>query len=224
MEIFVLKISENINPSGSDYSSWNSNGNIPVANNPHLKKKLSSALIKCVISKKLGMEKKDITIDKNKYGKPFLKNYENFHFNVSHSVDWIVCAIDNKPLGIDIEKIKPIDIRTAESCFSAEEYSELIKLPEVEQINHFYNIWTLKESYIKNIGVGLSAQLKSFTIRLIKNKIFFFGLNPFKKNFFKQFEIEDGYKLSTCGLTNDFPKHLHRINNLTQFENQKTTY
>ncbi|MCL0028295.1 hypothetical protein M1M88_01070 [Peptococcaceae bacterium] len=42
----------------------------------------------------------------NDYGKPFLKNTNDLYFNVSHSGEWVVCAIHHHPIGIDIEQVK----------------------------------------------------------------------------------------------------------------------
>ena len=38
-----------------------------------------------------------------------------------------------------------------------------------EKINYFYDLWTLKESYIKTIGKGLYTPLNSFSIKRITN-------------------------------------------------------
>lgn len=50
-------------------------------------------------------------------GKPVVRHIPSFHFNLSHSGDWVVCAIDDAPVGIDIEEIKPIDLAIAKRFF-----------------------------------------------------------------------------------------------------------
>ena len=54
----------------------------------------------------------------NPYGKPYLSDVENFYFNLSHSEDWVVCAMDSNHIGIDIEKEKSIDITLAKQFFT----------------------------------------------------------------------------------------------------------
>lgn len=50
-------------------------------------------------------------------GKPVVRQLPSFHFNLSHSGDWVVCAVDDAPVGIDIEEIKPIDLAIAKRFF-----------------------------------------------------------------------------------------------------------
>ncbi|WP_257149478.1 4'-phosphopantetheinyl transferase family protein [Bacillus cereus] len=40
-----------------------------------------------------------------------------------------------------------------------------------EKNDYFYDLWTLKESYIKAIGTGLSTPFNSFTIKKMKRKV-----------------------------------------------------
>ncbi len=60
----------------------------------------------------------------NRYGKPFLLN-SNIHFNLSHSGDYIVLAVDENEIGVDIEKILPYSDEIAQKCFVFEEYQWL---------------------------------------------------------------------------------------------------
>ena len=46
------------------------------------------------------------------HGKPYAVDLD-VEFNISHSGDMVVCAVDDKPVGIDIEKIRPIDLTVA---------------------------------------------------------------------------------------------------------------
>jgi 4'-phosphopantetheinyl transferase len=47
-----------------------------------------------------------------------------FHFNISQSGNWVVCATDNHPVGIDIEQIQPIDFQIVNSYFSKKEIQD----------------------------------------------------------------------------------------------------
>ncbi len=71
------------------------------------------------------------------------------------------------PVGVDIEKIRPIDFAIAERFFTASEYRLLMDTAEQERLQLFYTLWTLKESYIKFVGKGLSIPLDSFAIELL---------------------------------------------------------
>lgn len=84
-------------------------------------------LVKYALFQKIGCN--HFVFDINQYGKPFLINYQNIHFNISHSGKWVVCATDVLPVGIDIEEIKPTDLKIAESFFSPSEYTSLLEQP-----------------------------------------------------------------------------------------------
>jgi 4'-phosphopantetheinyl transferase len=48
--------------------------------------------------------KEPFTLDR--FGKPYLEGQSGMHFNLSHAGDWIVCAVDSSPIGIDVEQIQ----------------------------------------------------------------------------------------------------------------------
>lgn len=166
---------------------------------------LSDLLTRVIIMENLKIQNKDINFNYNKYGKPFLQGYDNLHFNASHSGSWVVCALDNNFLGIDIEKIDCIDLEIAKNFFSAKEYIELMSKAQNQRQPYFFDLWTLKESYIKALGFGLSLPLDSFTIRIINHNILLETENLPKQYFFKQYNIDNDYKLSLCSLNDTFP-------------------
>ncbi|MFB2680447.1 4'-phosphopantetheinyl transferase family protein [Shewanella mangrovisoli] len=125
-------------------------------------------------------------------GKPSL-NHEQFlstgiEFNLSHSGDWLLIALaqdDDKGatantaqprlgLGVDIERsrasthIYPI----LNHYFSPIEAEGLLALEgEGAQRQRFFDLWALKESYIKATGLGLAQSLKSFAFDLAPNSL-----------------------------------------------------
>lgn len=141
-----------------------------------------------------------IEFDKNKYGKPHLRDYPHIHFNVSHAGDWIVCADGTVPVGIDIEQVRPIDFGIAERFYTPQEYQLLTHAPDNEKLQTFYEIWTLKESYIKFVGKGLSLPLDSFSI--LKNDQHDYQVYSAKPidtaSFFRHISIDSQYKLAVC--------------------------
>ena len=92
-------------------------------------------------------------------GKPFLKNHD-FHFNLSHSNGYVVCAFGSVPCGIDIQKEKEDRSNIARIFFTESEYA----LVQKYGVSMFTRIWALKESYVKYKGEGLSLPLKSFQV------------------------------------------------------------
>lgn len=123
----------------------------------------SELLLRVVLCKELNISNKEIVLEYNDYGKPFLRNYNNFYFNVSHTENAIVIAISDKCIGIDIEKIRTINLSIAKRFYADFEKKYLFQSQE-NIYERFFEIWTKKEAYIKYIGKGLSIPLDSFDI------------------------------------------------------------
>lgn len=169
---------------------------------------IADILLRIVICSELGIKNKDIVFDKNEYGKPFLENNHSFYFNISHAGDWVVCATHSSPVGIDIEQIQPISFDIAKRFFSEKEYIDLMNIDDSQRLSYFYELWTLKESYVKAAGKGLFIPLSSFSIRLNNNYIGIETENKFSDCFFKQYSIDSNHKLAVCGCVDDFSKNL----------------
>ena len=169
---------------------------------------LAEILIRSIIQKRIKGKNEELIFNTNRYGKPFLENIDNLYFNEAHSEEWVVCAVDCEPIGIDIELIKQIDFSIAERFFSKEEYKDLMSKDENEKLLYFFDLWTLKESYIKAVGKGLSIPLDSFTIRIHAGKIEFENKNDFKICYFMQYNIDVNYKLSVCASNIAFPNNV----------------
>lgn len=99
-------------------------------------------------------------ITKESFGKPAIRSHPAFHFNVSHSGDWVVCAVADGPVGVDVEQVTQADLRIADRFFAPEEIELLHRVRD--QNRAFYRLWTAKESYIKYLGTGLSMPLSCF--------------------------------------------------------------
>lgn len=86
-------------------------------------------------------------------------------FNLSHSGNTVLCAISELPVGCDVQKKDPGQSQIARRFFHPEEYAALCACAtEEERDRLFYRLWTLKESFIKCTGRGLSMPLDSFRI------------------------------------------------------------
>jgi len=105
----------------------------------------------------------------NDYGKPFIdpgQNFNSLFFNLSHSGNRLVLAVARHEfIGVDIERsdkrrrVAKISAR----FFSSQEVKDLLALNGDQQLNRFYELWTLKEAYIKACGLGLAIPLQQFS-------------------------------------------------------------
>lgn len=160
---------------------------------------IGDLLVRFLIIENLSISNRDIRFETNQYGKPFLAGVSSFHFNIAHSGNWIVCAVHDLSVGVDVEKIKPIELDIAKRFFSAEEYHAIVSQPIERQLDYFFSLWTLKESYIKAVGKGLSLSLDTFSIQIVPDgRIEVHDPSQERLYLFKQFKLDDDHKLALC--------------------------
>ncbi|QAA33941.1 4'-phosphopantetheinyl transferase family protein [Clostridium manihotivorum] len=174
---------------------------------------IGEILIRTIVIDNLNIHNKCISFNKNQYGKPYLESYPSFNFNISHSGEYVLCAIDDKPIGVDVEEIKPIDCEGIVKSFFTEEEFEYIVSKELKfSLNRFYEILTLKESYIKCCGQGLSIPLSSFSIQIDQSKdIKVIKHNEYTQHAFKLFNIDSGYKVAVCSISKEICNNIIRL-------------
>lgn len=143
--------------------------------------------------KQMGQREKNLTCAVNKQGKPYYEALPQFYFNLSHSGHYVVAAFCDSPVGIDIEQIKQKEktLRIAKRFFHEEEYNFVaMAKDEKERNRRFYQMWTLKESFIKAKGCGMSLSFPSFCV--MPN-------NMEHVSFFQYADIE-GYCVALCAI------------------------
>lgn len=204
MEIHTVKIPDQI-----EGGAWNQMRQVVAEDTYHtvskFKKKCDAyntltgeLLVRWLVGRYTGLHNGQIRFERNNFGKPFITGLGNFHFNLSHSGCWVACAIDTSEVGVDVEEIRQIDFGFAQSHFSSSEYDDLMHREESERLPYFYELWTLKESYIKAIGKGLSEPLHSFSIHVHDQKIHCTASDNPTPVFFQKWNFLYGYKLAAC--------------------------
>lgn len=93
-------------------------------------------------------------------GKPFLKGHPGIHFSLSHCRCGVLCAIDDKPVGCDIEAVPDrIDEALCRLCLSENEMAA-VAASDAPRVR-FTEFWTRKEAVLKMTGEGISDNLPS---------------------------------------------------------------
>ncbi|MBR4304068.1 MAG: 4'-phosphopantetheinyl transferase superfamily protein [Clostridia bacterium] len=98
-------------------------------------------------------------------GKPFVQDLGVF-FSISHSGEWVVCAASLEPIGVDIERIKPLGIEFARRVCTANELGYVMDgaggsdILDGESAARLFEVWTVKEAWFKLTGTGIT-NLKS---------------------------------------------------------------
>ncbi|MEE6450281.1 4'-phosphopantetheinyl transferase superfamily protein [Gottfriedia acidiceleris] len=166
-------------------------------------------LAKYAIQQFHGCTLDQITIEIGDHGKPIASYPNNVHFNVSHAGIWVVCIVDEQPVGIDVEQIQVVDLEIARDFFMKEEYDFIIDSTDIEgQYRRFFQIWTMKECYVKAIGEGLNKSLQSFSVHYYEQNqpiIHDYSLKQPYPWQYEQWMLPDEYILSAASQTKSKP-------------------
>ncbi len=114
-----------------------------------------------------GLQERSVEYDIGQWGKPALKYHPEICFSLSHSGDYAICTIGDRPVGNDIEHVREGRLKVANRFFAEEELAWLYEAEtEEERTGRMFRLWTMKESFLKVIGRGMSLSLKDFVIRM----------------------------------------------------------
>jgi 4'-phosphopantetheinyl transferase len=126
----------------------------------------AEALLRHALRERHGIAVGDIVLALGPQGKPFLPGRLDIHFNLSHSGAWVLCALHDRPVGIDVEVARAMADPPARQFMSPAELASYHALPPAEQPAWFFRVWTLKESVLKAAGTGLSFDPRRMTVRM----------------------------------------------------------
>ena len=127
-------------------------------------------------------------IVKGEHGKPYLKDFPHINYNISHTDGLVACGIGDRQLGIDVEKVRPFRNTILRKVFSDAEKCHMDEIPESERSQYFFRVWTLKESYLKASGLGITVPLTTISFEWKKEASFY------------QTMLKGDYVLSICTL------------------------
>jgi 4'-phosphopantetheinyl transferase len=133
---------------------------------------VTRALAREVLSRYAPVDPRDWRFEADRYGKPCIVGPAGFAtpiaFNISHTDGLVIVGVTSRrALGVDVECMqRHAVLEVADRYFSAPEVRFLRRLPVRMQALRFWELWTLKESYIKARGMGLSIPLDQFAFDL----------------------------------------------------------
>lgn len=105
-------------------------------------------------------------------GKPYLKDYPDVHFSLSHSGNIAVLAISDSEIGIDVQERRGYQEKVMKRFYHKSEIAIIEAISDsAEKVNCFYQMWTAKEAYIKFTGKGMGQDLRSFGVDLANERI-----------------------------------------------------
>lgn len=106
-------------------------------------------------------EKVEICYACGPYGKPYLAEYPQIQFSLSHSGGLAGAAFADREVGLDVQEIRPARKAMARRILSGSEYDRYERMTsEKEQADWFFRCWCARESYAKMTGSGLGTEFR----------------------------------------------------------------
>ena len=97
-------------------------------------------------------------------GKPFFPGAPDHCFSLSHSGSLALCVLDNRPVGADIERLRPHSPRLPQRIFSPEQLEWFQRQEDPQRA--LCQLWTLKECRVKYEGTGLTVPIRTISVPL----------------------------------------------------------
>ena len=126
------------------------------------------ALLRATLSDYFARPPQDWTFVTNAWGKPRIDANDGsarLCFNLSHTRGHVAVALAlDREVGVDVERVALMraDAQVARQLFAPAEFAAFQEEPEAEREDAFFDVWTLKEAYIKAVGLGVALPLKDF--------------------------------------------------------------
>ncbi|GAB3020590.1 hypothetical protein GCM10027051_27320 [Niabella terrae] len=108
-----------------------------------------------------GVAAREVKLGVEANGKPYWDQPGVPRFNISHSGSQVLIAVGPQDMGVDVEEVRPLEIREMLQVFSAAEQRYILATADTER---FFRLWTRKEALLKALGTGLVDELSSFNL------------------------------------------------------------
>ena len=130
---------------------------------------VAHALTRCLLARYLGLAPRALAFQAGARGRPELDGPaadSGVRFNLSHTRGLAACGVSlHAAIGVDVEHTtrKVELLRVGKRVFSPRERAGLAELTGAAQRRRFFELWTLKEAYVKATGKGLASPLQGVT-------------------------------------------------------------
>ncbi len=116
---------------------------------------IGEILAKAVIKRTFGIDIAKQKFAYTEHRKPYLPDFPDVYFNISHSGEYVACAVSNKPIGVDIQNIGEYNSDVAKRVCNEKELEQIEN--SSDQASEFTKLWTQKEAVLKMNGTGIAS-------------------------------------------------------------------
>lgn len=132
---------------------------------------VAHALCRSLLARYTGIEPAALRFEAREHGKPELAaglSTQPLRFNLSHTDGMAAVAVARDAIGVDVERIdRRIELEmVARRVFAPVELEGLMARQGPARQRRFFELWTLKEAYVKALGDGITAPLREIAITL----------------------------------------------------------
>lgn len=152
------------------------------------------ALLKYMVTREYGIPMP--AVKRFQTGKPYFPERSDIHFSLSHTSTHVLCAVSAKPVGVDIEAVRPVRPGVAGRVCTPDELLAF----------KFFELWVLKESFIKLSG-NTDISLKKICFARDGERI----ITPDKSVAARLFEDVPGCRAAVCSLGDDIPESVEYV-------------
>lgn len=135
-------------------------------------------------------------IRRNIFGRPYLPG--THHFSISYSGRMVICAVaENQRVGIDIERIRKIDVKEYNSVLNPQDLNYISQ--SGDELAAFFRVWTSKESLMKADGRGFMIDMDQITFHHGEGMIH----GESRRWKLRSFNTLPGYEIALCSEKDD---------------------
>jgi 4'-phosphopantetheinyl transferase len=124
---------------------------------------VARVMLRCVLGRLTGVAPQDVVLVRDASGKPRLADARGLQFNLSHCEGMVALAVArDRRVGLDIEdavRPQPGFELVVDDHLAPAERAWVRAVAGDARLARFVELWTLKEAYVKAIGLGLAKRL-----------------------------------------------------------------
>lgn len=136
----------------------------PSLKSRSLQRAAAERLLRHNLRRAFGLAGPETTLVRDGFGRPVLVAHPSVQVSISHCEGAVLVASSNRPIGVDVEDVRPHDRYAAARMLRP---AELVRVAEADDPEReFFRYWTLKESYAKAIGIGIGYPMLRLAVRV----------------------------------------------------------
>jgi len=173
---------------------------------------VADILSRMAIARRLGEGSPPVQVVADQCGQPLLPDAPWLHLSVAHAGNWATCAAGLEPVGVDVECVRSIGKETEAHLLSATEAEQASAFEGDDRRWLVCGLWTVKESFVKALGIGWEVAPESLTVRMVGDgEVRLVGPAGAEEYHFRLYPLDGDHLAALCSRTGKFPEAVERV-------------